>query len=515
MSTPNFIKTISSQPEFDAEILNGTTFVRTNFTFNLAIGHQEGGYPSNLDYSFEECSFISILIQQRPHGRIHFKNCDSQRGLVISDNQKIENLIVENSSALKLIRFKHSNAGCRHLMVKESDLEIRFDHSGCTNLSIEKSKIKLTLNSIPQEFESIRIYKESEIEMKLMECASLVKSEIQVLDSKLLKLTLQDSNLKKLILKKSSITDIQITNLLEKQQDTLLISGIENIEYGTFEMEKNSINTISLDSGSINSLDLSKISKSIQPKYTFKNINFNILNLAGLSNSNKFDLYGGSINNFILKQTILGQGSRFSNLSIKNIVLLQSEIGDCKFINIKWPEGFLIEESGVELDDIRNSYNQLNQAVSRSISPLEEVNFRINERRILLKQSVLKFKKNRITTKAFWDGFGNYLILKTDKSISNFGQNIWRTIMIWGILHSLLLTLLYWEKSIDLPFSIKHINPELTLKGIAIFLYLLNPVHSNSIYGFELTGVSDFFLRLSSSYLLYYFLRTTRKFHFK
>jgi hypothetical protein len=58
-----------------------------------------------------------------------------------------------------------------------------------------------------------------------------------------------------------------------------------------------------------------------------------------------------------------------------------------------------------------------------------------------------------------------------------------------------------------------------TIKVFGYFLNFLSPAHSSTIndfYGKELSlfGTADFFMRISSAYFIFYFLRATRKFNF-
>lgn len=114
------------------------------------------------------------------------------------------------------------------------------------------------------------------------------------------------------------------------------------------------------------------------------------------------------------------------------------------------------------------------------------------------------------------DDIGNWLILGSNKLFSDFGQSLGRPLAwLFGV-HSVLYFVLIM--TVDLPVKLTMDFDEMSLaafwEGAGIYLNLLSPVHSDTIKGASIFGVTDFFMRLSAGFFLYYFLRSTRKFNF-
>jgi len=106
----------------------------------------------------------------------------------------------------------------------------------------------------------------------------------------------------------------------------------------------------------------------------------------------------------------------------------------------------------------------------------------------------------------------NWLILGTNKWFSKFGTDPIRS-LIWLLgLHLFFFFPLLIINNPELGYEL-DLNPTSSDWSLAYSINLLNPIHSlKDPAGKQVYSVIDFFMRISSGYFIYYFLKGTRKF---
>jgi hypothetical protein len=221
-----------------------------------------------------------------------------------------------------------------------------------------------------------------------------------------------------------------------------------------------------------------------------------------------------SVSNSNLGETILNNIDALST----NILLINSNLLDTIFTNFRWPLNYefkYLASKQAPLAALRESYRQLKVNYQKSGNRIESLEFQKKELEIHYKH----LKQNKFK-RPFWPNLGNFLIVGTNKWSSDFGQNIWKPILLLFGIHLLLFNLLLYftpELNITMGFS-DGFGKEATLNGLRLFFQLLLPVHSTDfkVDGSNIVlvgGFLDFLMRIFSGYFLYYFISASRKYH--
>lgn len=199
----------------------------------------------------------------------------------------------------------------------------------------------------------------------------------------------------------------------------------------------------------------------------------------------------------------------------QSIVIKKSLITSAKFHAVQWSSNYQINEDINEykefskseyLWNIREVYRQLKVISLEVHNKIDANRFLQNEIRFFWKQTTIR-------------DFQNWFILATNWLFSNFGES-WFVPLLWlGGVHGLFC--LSIMDSFGLEFSISRpVDWEATLNGLEVFFKTISPVHSSDIQvsfikdPVRIGGIKDFFMRIFSSYFIFYFIRATRKFHF-
>jgi len=195
-----------------------------------------------------------------------------------------------------------------------------------------------------------------------------------------------------------------------------------------------------------------------------------------------------------------------STLKASNIQWLKGKRMSHSFLDEPVPLFYLLKKKWLKVEDQydkddviqlqyeRETYRQLKSAFSATNNHIESLDFYKNEMRLL-------WKELRINGGI---PFGDRVLIFLNRWSSNFGQS-WALPLLWiFIFHSLLY---FWI----INFQIKCNWSEFKL-GFGQYFELLNPVHKtpNYVKGFAI-GI-EFFMRVIDGFLIYHFVRATRKF---
>jgi len=207
-----------------------------------------------------------------------------------------------------------------------------------------------------------------------------------------------------------------------------------------------------------------------------------------------------------------------------------SQLVDCVFINTRWPKtirAFVYQQTDIRLslndacsrwDTIakllpynndsglyfsqRETYRQLKYALSKQGDTISEQMFHVLE---------MKAYDNALTwRKSPW----TKLVIKLSNATSEFGQSVWKPLAWLGACHFVLLFGAILSGALpDLVLTNKILSWTWGNKFIEQFFVLVNPLHRNDDGYFEgWTIIWDVLIRVVSSYMLYNFVRSTRRF---
>jgi hypothetical protein len=111
---------------------------------------------------------------------------------------------------------------------------------------------------------------------------------------------------------------------------------------------------------------------------------------------------------------------------------------------------------------------------------------------------------------------GNYLIVATHKWSSDFGQNIWRPLFFLFSFHLLWHNLLLIAQ-FDVYPNLVQVDWQITKDAFNSYFKTLLPTHGAdlTIDGLrkDIGGWTDFMMRVSSGYFMFYFVFSSRKYH--
>jgi len=206
----------------------------------------------------------------------------------------------------------------------------------------------------------------------------------------------------------------------------------------------------------------------------------------------------------------------FNNTAAQGSVIsiIDSNIIDTTFTNFKWrPDYQLSETEQSPLPSLRESYRQLKANYLKGGNKIEALEFQKHELRVhyqIVREE--KFKK------PFFRNMGNFLVIGTNKWSSDFGQNIWKPLLLLFGFHLLFFNAFLFANS-DLGIHADlHWDYELFLRGVRLYFQTLLPVHSTEIrfangVVVPIAGFWDFLIRVSSGYFIFYFISASRKYH--
>lgn len=235
--------------------------------------------------------------------------------------------------------------------------------------------------------------------------------------------------------------------------------------------------------------------------------NNGVFSLNNCTISNKFDVSASNLGKTLFNNTSIGDNAQVS--------LINSNVMDATFSNMKWRKDFNVFQfpKGDLLPAIRESYRQLKANYLKNGNKIEALEFQKHELRVHY-----EFLKQKKFTRPISKNLGNFLIVGTNKWSSDFGQNIWKPLILLFIFHLIFFNFLLWHTP-DLGVKIGgSFDSDLISKGFRLYFQTLLPVRGTEIklgstQSISIAGFWDFLTRISSGYFIYYFVSASRKYH--
>lgn len=234
-----------------------------------------------------------------------------------------------------------------------------------------------------------------------------------------------------------------------------------------------------------------------------------------------FQLTNAKISNsFTITDSRL-KDAKFNNIDLygARMEFVDSSITSSQFVNIRWPKGHLLVEpkkvSDVQeelkaLYSLRESYRQLKVVCNREMNYFEELIFKKHELRVYWK--IINIRTWAISWSSALENIDDWLVLWTNKVFSNFGMSVFKPLGWLVLINFLLFNRIIYLYDFGITPSVENHNWNAFWHGIGLFVNLLNPVHPFVIENVNILGFTDITMRVVSGYLLYYFLKASRKF---
>lgn len=210
----------------------------------------------------------------------------------------------------------------------------------------------------------------------------------------------------------------------------------------------------------------------------------------------------------------------------KSLTIENSFLTKGIFNAIQWSQSYKINEDARDYNsgskdrhlwNLREVYRQLKVISISDHNKIDAARFQQQEVKSYF------FYVNSVTwksTKNWWLYFDRWLVLSTNRVFSNFGQSLALPLFWLLLFHSFFM--IAFLPDFGLHVTLFNCDWVSTKQGFDVFMAMLSPVHQYELYfkwmelepPVKVLGFADSFMRISSSYFIFYFLRATRKFHF-
>ncbi|MBL7841416.1 MAG: hypothetical protein JNJ75_14840 [Cyclobacteriaceae bacterium] len=265
--------------------------------------------------------------------------------------------------------------------------------------------------------------------------------------------------------------------------------------------------------------------------------------MQGFEAGGKLDIADVDIGLCNLSNARLHRGI-FNNVSFGKLEAFNSVLNESTFLNINWPKGYRIVEFDsdiqTQIDDghmkanspelrinmysrIVDTYCQLKNLCLKQNNKMGALRFQAHELNFTYK--ITRIRLFKFGVRGFLENFSDGAILFTNWLFSDFGTS-WLKPLGALILATFIYTAVLAGRH-DLGFTILW-NPldwgqhscDAWHAASEIFFRLLSPVRGETLKtdwmkeSVNIFGPLDFFARIFTSYLIYNFLRGTRKFNF-
>jgi len=262
---------------------------------------------------------------------------------------------------------------------------------------------------------------------------------------------------------------------------------------------------------------------------------------AHLSETVRFDLCIIKREMSIQYSIIDNVGFNGLNLKDASLHILNSTLLKANYYSITWPKTFMVSERLInynepqngktvgekkllkdvdedDIDKLMEIYRQLKVISINSYNKVVARKFQRNELRMFHKKIKLQQIKKDKSSSAF-ERNGDLLILWLNKVVSNYGESLWRPIIILMIFGQIFFWIVMGKLGVAIQFNINKIDTDVTCQAVGYYFNFLNPVHSDTVQDIvgrdiQLFSFWDFLIRLFSGYLIYHIIRATRKFSF-
>lgn len=454
----------------------------------------------------------------------------------------IQHLKISEQSSINSILI--SSTSVHQFDVDNSDLrEIELKKSTCSVMTFDTCKIRDQIRLLNTRINHQLLFRGSEIEgMFFTEgmIGSLICQECTIADEAELtvheyhNVRFDESMIKTLVLSGGSCSSAQIVggqiNYLE-----IGIARVEDLYVGAdskWEIHKMLVNEINLKSYSVG--------KDCQLK--LYNLKVNELFMSAFENHGRLDVADVLIGYCNMANARLSK-SIFNNVQFERLELFSAVINESTFSNIIWPAHYQLVEFDSDLTDlledqaikevstlhkitmyskIADAYCQLKSVSLKQNNKFGALQFQMHEMKFQFE--IIHLKTFHSGNAGFQKNFKDWLLLGTNRVFSDFGLSWWKPLRALFIVTALYL---WWIVEFqDVGISIIY-NPckwsahswQIFGKGFQLYLKLLTPIRDGSVSSIEIStnvlfSVFDFLVRIAGSYLIYNFLRGTRKFNF-
>jgi hypothetical protein len=269
---------------------------------------------------------------------------------------------------------------------------------------------------------------------------------------------------------------------------------------------------------------------SEESKLHLTRFNFHVVELINFENKGSFEINNFAIHyHFLIKKCNLGN-SVLNDFEIitQKFWILDSNIEGLKFLNFRWRNNYLLEED-TNLEglneynfnfSLRESYRQLKTNYITNGNRIESLEFQKHELRVHYEVTKLSMIESIINSRRVWFNIGNFLILRTHKHVSDFSQNVWKPLLLIFFFHFLFYNLLiyshdlgyFWTSTPDLSSSVDAVGNYFTTLLPTHRAELRHHVTNKTV---DISGTTDFFMRVTTGYFLFYFITASIKYHQK
>jgi hypothetical protein len=411
--------------------------------------------------------------------------------------------------------------------------------NGCINQFLidgrENDIEKIYMNAIRCVISNLSIVNAKELEISIAELKGVENSKLQIINvdkltalfikSEHLSLSFRDCRETKLRLSDNYYTELYISKCEIKRLDI----QEQNLKCLSFNGEctiKEIANDISYFQ-KCNELRLNELALTEESKLHFTAFAFNFINIEHFENHGAFEINSCLLNKelFIrkgyLRNTVFNNFDIYENVRVS---ILDSTLDETKFINFRWRNGYYLQEAwhkGLYTSEndylfcLRESYRQLKQNYVANGNKIEALEFQKHELRIHYEitkyTSIESYVKQ---DKQVLKNIGNFLVLWTHKQASDFGQNIWKPIVYLLGFHFIFFNvLMYTHPNLGYGWTGSP-SIEATITAWGDYFTTLIPTHLGKVRDkVSITGITDFLMRITSAYFIFYFISATRKYH--
>lgn len=223
----------------------------------------------------------------------------------------------------------------------------------------------------------------------------------------------------------------------------------------------------------------------------------------------------------ITKKMILTD-SELSNLKFNDVDISRakvtfdrSNLDGMSFSNVSWRKDYKVYSTTEVLDNHENdndvkgykakreTYRQLKQLHKNQGNRIDALNFYRNE----MDSYWLSTKKSSSV------GISDKILVGINRFVSDFGQSWWRPLWLIFAVNMFFFSvmLLFHYKGLGITLDPENMSADAFKRCVAEFFYLINPVHKFP-EGMGLFVVVDFINRVIIGFLIYHFIKATRRY---
>lgn len=172
----------------------------------------------------------------------------------------------------------------------------------------------------------------------------------------------------------------------------------------------------------------------------------------------------------------------FENSKMLNVFLADTVLPEARFIN---------QDGNDENEQRKLAFSQFKKIYENQGDTVRANKYRAEELKIYQKQITL------------WSNFDTWLVLGLSNITSNFGQSIWRPLVSLIVVHYILFSIAYWSGSLTI---------EEGQSQWYYYIITMSPIHSFDLFVKDGRIIIDVLMRAWSSYMIYNFIRASRRF---